>query len=330
MVQEKVDNADVNQNQVNDIFGDASQSVKAYEGEHSGIEFLLNRNVTSTTRLPMLEVVFDRFVRVLSNSYRGFTSFTVDVELEKQETMRFGDYIDSLPIPTMIAVIKAVEWDNYALVTVDSPLTYSLVDILFGGRKLDPSLKVEGRPYTSIEQSIVQSITEIFINDLSSAFEQVTPVTLVLDRLESNPKFATVSRLEDIVIIARIKVKMENRGGEIDLVLPYSTIEPVKKILQRSFISERSSKDPAWSRHMEEELKNTKLQLSVVLNGVTSTIKNMASLKVGDTIVLDKEPTDDIYLTINKMKVSAGKLGKVANNVALKLSEGVDLKKFKS
>lgn len=319
----------MNQNQVNDIFGDAGAQANGSE-EVKGLEALLSKNMSSSTRLPMLEVIIDRFVRVLSNSYRSFTSFTVDVELENQSIMRFGDYIDSLPIPTMIAVVKAVEWDNYMLVTVDSPLTYSLVDILFGGRKLDPSLRVEGRPYTSIEQSIVQSITDVLINDLSGAFETVTPVTFALDRLESNPKFASISRMEDIAIIVRLKVKMENRGGIIDIVMPYSTIEPAKKILQKSFIGERSSKDPSWSRHMEDEIKSAKIDLSVIMNGVSSTIKNMASLKVGDTIVLDREPSDDIYLNIGKMKISAGKIGKVDNNVALKLSEGVDLKKFQS
>lgn len=295
-----------------------------------GIKMLIDKNSSTQARMPMLEVIFERLVRLLSTSYRSFTAFTVDVEIESNDTMRFGDYIDNLPNPSLITVAKAIEWNSFISLTIDNSLTYALIDILFGGRKLPPLLKVEGRPYTSIEQSILQSISEVFLNDLSVSFEPISPVTFHLDRVESNPKFATIARPEDVIIVLKLKVRMEARVGYIELILPYSSLDPVKKILQRSFFGDRTSRDPSWASHMESELANTVVDLSVYLNGITTTIKNIANLKVGNTIILDKDPDDDIFVTIDKLKISTGKLGKMDGNVAIKLSDSINLDKYKN
>ncbi len=295
-----------------------------------GIRMLIDKNSSIQPRMPMLEVIFEKLVRLLSNSYRSFTAFTVEVEIESNETMKFGDYIDNLPNPSLITIARAIEWSNFISITIDNALTYALIDILFGGRKLHSSLKVEGRPYTSIEQSILQSFSEVFLNDLSVSFEPISPVTFHLDRVESNPKFATIARPEDVIILLKLKVKMESRAGYIELVLPYSSLDPIKKILQKSFFGDRTSLDPNWTAHMEAELSNATVNLSVYLNGITSTIKNIANLKVGNTIILDKDPDDDIFLTIDRLKIATGKLGKIDGNVAIKLSDSVNLDKHKN
>ena len=70
--------------------------------------------------------------------------------------MRFGDYLNSIPLPAMLAVFKAEEWDNYGLLTVDSSLIYSIVDVLLGGRRGTAAMRIEGRPYTTIERNLVE------------------------------------------------------------------------------------------------------------------------------------------------------------------------------
>ena len=99
----------------------------------SGIQALANSALVSYERLPMLEVVFDRLVRMMSTSLRNFTSDNVEVSLDNITSTRFSDYLNSVPLPAMISVVVAEEWGNYALLTVDSALAYSTVDVLMGG-----------------------------------------------------------------------------------------------------------------------------------------------------------------------------------------------------
>ena len=126
----------------------------------SGIRAIINSALVSYERLPMLEIVFDRLVRLMTTSLRNFTSDNVEVSLDNISSIRFGDYLNSIPLPAILAVFRAEELDNYGLLTVDSNLIYSIVDVLLGGRRGTAALRIEGRPYTTIERVLVQRMVE--------------------------------------------------------------------------------------------------------------------------------------------------------------------------
>src|SRR6478752_2320781 len=100
--------------------------------DKSGVRAIINSALVSYERLPMLEIVFDRLVRLATTSLRNFTSDNVEVALDSISSVRFGDYLNSIPLPAILSVIKAEEWDNYGLLTVDSSLIYSMIDVLLG------------------------------------------------------------------------------------------------------------------------------------------------------------------------------------------------------
>ena len=91
----------------------------------NGVQAILDSSFVSYERLPMLEVVFDRLTRMMATSLRNFTLDNVEVAIESIESMRFGEYINSLAQPTLLTVFKAEEWDNFGLVSIDSSLVYS-------------------------------------------------------------------------------------------------------------------------------------------------------------------------------------------------------------
>src|ERR1700743_888034 len=134
--------------------------------DNSGIRAIIDSAMVSYERLPMLEIVFDRLVRLMTTSLRNFTSDNVEVSLDRITSVRFGDYMNSIPLPAVISVFKAEEWDNFGLATVDSNLIYSIIDVLLGGRRGQTSLRIEGRPYTTIERTLVQRMIEVVMNDM--------------------------------------------------------------------------------------------------------------------------------------------------------------------
>ena len=91
----------------------------------SGMQRIISSGLVSYERLPMLEIVFDRLVRIMSTSLRNFTSDNVEVSIDNIVSLRFGDYLNSIPLPAMLAVFKAEEWDNYGLMVAKRGLTSS-------------------------------------------------------------------------------------------------------------------------------------------------------------------------------------------------------------
>src|SRR5215510_7772443 len=123
----------LNQEEIDSLLGFSLTDVNL--NENSGIRAIIDSAMVSYERLPMLEIVFDRLVRLMTTSLRNFTSDNVEVSLDRITSVRFGDYLNSIPLPAILAVFKAEEWDNFGLFTVDSTLIYSMIDVLLGGRR---------------------------------------------------------------------------------------------------------------------------------------------------------------------------------------------------
>src|SRR6266699_2227229 len=258
--------------------------------DKSGIRAIINSALVSYERLPMLEIVFDRLVRLMTTSLRNFTSDNVEVSLDSITSIRFGDYLNSIPLPAILAVFHAEELDNYGLFTVDSNLIYSIVDVLLGGRRGSSAMRIEGRPYTTIERTLVQRMIEVIMQDMCAAFEPLAPVSFALDRLETNPRFAAIARPANAAILVKLRIDMEDRGGRIELMLPYATLEPIRKLLLQQFMGEKFGRDSIWESHLATELWSTKVDIEAILDEQSMPLHQVMNLEVGQTMMLSAGP----------------------------------------
>ena len=271
----------------------------------------------------MLEVVFDRLVRLMTTTLRNFTSDNVEVSLDAISSIRFGDYLNSIPLPAMLSVFKAEEWDNYALITVDSALIYSIVDVLLGGRRGTAAMRIEGRPYTTIERNLVERMVHLILSDLSAAFEPLSPVAMRFDRLETNPRFATIARPANAAILVRMRVDMEDRGGKFDMLLPYATLEPVRELLLQMFMGEKFGRDSIWESHLAKELWGTEIEIDALVDQQMLPLSDVAHLKRGDTLMLNTAPSSNIILRCGGVELTTGRMGRVSDRVSVCVSESV-------
>jgi flagellar motor switch protein FliM len=292
--------------------------------DKSGVRAIINSALVSYERLPMLEIVFDRLVRLMTTSLRNFTSDNVEVSLDNITSIRFGDYLNSIPLPAILAVFRAEELDNYGLFTVDSNLIYSIVDVLLGGRRGSAAMRIEGRPYTTIERTLVQRMTEVILQDMCQAFEPLAPVNFVLDRLETNPRFAAIARPANAAILVKLRIDMEDRGGRIELLLPYATLEPIRKLLLQQFMGEKFGRDSIWESHLATELWSTRVEIDAILDEQVLSLNKVMNLQVGETIMLSATPDSKIELRCGGVPLLKGRMGRVGSAVSVRVDEAVE------
>lgn len=289
----------------------------------SGVMALINSAMVNYERLPMLDIVFDRLVRLMSTSLRNLTSDNVEVSLDQVSTVRFGDYMNSIPLPAMLSVFKAEEWDNNGLLVTDSALIYSVVDVLLGGRKGTPAIRVEGRPYTTIESKLVERMVNVALSDLSSAFDPLSPVSFALDRVETNPRFATITQSGNACVLARLRVDMGDRGGRIEILIPYATLEPIRELLLQMFMGEKFGRDSIWENHLTQELYKTEVQLQAVLGEITVPLNDLLNWKVGTRVMLNTRPDDETELRCGSFPMFRGPAGQKQGNIAVRIERYV-------
>ncbi len=311
----------LNQDEIDTMLGFSLTDVSL--NDNSGIRAIIDSAMVSYERLPMLEIIFDRLVRLLTTSLRNFTSDNVEVSLDRITSVRFGDYLNSIPLPAILAVFKAEEWDNFGLATVNSSLIYSIIDVLLGGRRGQNTVRVEGRPYTTIETNLVKRMIELVMSDAELAFKPLSPVKFTIDRLETNPRFAAITRPANAAILVRLRIDMEDRGGNVELLLPYATIEPIRATLLQMFMGEKFGRDPIWEDHLATEIGQAKISVDAVLYEERLPLRKMMNLSVGDTIPLELKPDALVTVRCGDITLTEGRMGKVGDRVAVRITKSL-------
>ena len=312
----------LNQDEIDSLLGFDLSDEEA--GERTGIRAIINSALVSYERLPMLEIVFDRLVRLMTTSLRNFTSDNVEVSLDNISSIRFGDYLNSIPLPAILSVFRAEELNNYGLLTVDSNLIYSIVDVLLGGRRGTAAMRIEGRPYTTIERTLVQRMGEVILQDMCAAFEPLAPVNFSLDRLETNPRFAAIARPANAAILVKLRIDMEDRGGRTELLLPYATLEPIRKLLLQQFMGEKFGRDSIWESHLATELWSTKVNIDAILDEQVMPLNRVMNLEVGQTVMLGASPDSKIELRCRGVPLLTGRMGRVGSSVAVRVDAAIE------
>ena len=309
----------LNQEEIDSLLGFDDDTVDVDEA--SGVMALINSAMVNYERLPMLDIVFDRLVRLMSTSLRNLTSDNVEVSLDQVSTVRFGDYMNSIPLPAMLSVFKAEEWDNHGLLVTDSALIYSIVDVLLGGRKGTPAIRVEGRPYTTIETKLVERMVQVSLGDLSSAFDPLSPVSFALDRMETNPRFATITQSGNACVLARLRIDMGDRGGRVEVVIPYATLEPIRELLLQMFMGEKFGRDSIWENHLTQELYQTDVQLQAVLGEQILSLKSLLDWRIGTQIIFNTKTDDELELRCGNVPMFKGPVGQKQDYIAVKIDK---------
>src|SRR5690606_14369678 len=147
-------------------------------------------------------------------------------------------------------------------------------------------------PSTTLFRSLIERLANVVLNDLSAAFDPLSPVSFRMDRIETNPRFATITQSNNAGVLARLRIDMGDRSGRIEIMIPYATLEPVREILLQMFMGEKFGRDSIWENHLTRELFRTDIHLSAILGETTVPLHDILNWKVGSTVVLNTRPED--------------------------------------
>jgi len=203
---------------------------------------------------------------------------------------------------------------------VDSSLIYSMIDVLLGGRRVGGNIRVEGRPYTTIEMALARKMIELILDDTHRAFEPVTNVNFKLERMETNPRFAAISRPGNAAILIELRIEMDDRGGKVEILLPYATIEPIREQLLQMFMGEKFGRDPIWEGHLATEIYSADVEIEAVLHELDLPLSRVLDMKPGDTVMFERAPTDPVRLRCGDIELTEAIMGHIGNHVSVRVS----------
>jgi flagellar motor switch protein FliM len=185
-------------------------------------------------RMPTFDMINDRFSRLQSVSWSTALRKPIDVNIISTQIVKFGDFLKKVPIPSSLSVFRMDPLRGHGLITINAVLAYLLVDHFFGGN-CQTHVKPEGRDFTAIQQRIIKTMVDRALTDLQKAWQAVMSVKVQFLRSESNPQFAMIVSIPEIVVVLTFRVDFGESTHDLFVVYPYAMIEPIKEKLYAGF-----------------------------------------------------------------------------------------------
>ncbi|NDY42715.1 flagellar motor switch protein FliM [Dissulfurirhabdus thermomarina] len=254
-------------------------------------------NFTRMTKikLPAFDVINDQFNRGLRNTLSGILRLMVESAVVPPEVITFKEFLRRLPVPSNLHILKMEPFRGHVLLSVDSPLVFTVVEIFLGSTSFGQA-RIEGREFTSIEQRMIRRVVNALMADMERAWAPVHPVKFLYERSEINPQFAKIAADDDAVIISRFQLDMEEVSGAISICIPMLTLQPIKAKLQSAYQHEEAE-DPVWRHRLLHNLRQAEVDVVVPLGAARLTGSELLDLSVGDIIQLDT-PVDGTLVAL--------------------------------
>lgn len=285
------------------------------------VEAVMAGSIVSQVSAQKLTLISDRLRSRLTISLRKLVADNVDIA-DRVEILRYGDYINRVPLPVIIGIAEAREWGGPLMVLVDAALVHTLVELLMGGRK-SGSAKLDQRQFTAIEHKMVERAIQIVLDDLGAVFSALSDVTFTVKATEVNPRFVNLARDSDVVVHLRHKVQIERRSGIIDIVLPRATLEPVREQLSHQRHGERGTADARWEERLQSQLVTTPVEVEALLPARPVPLGEVVGWQVGTHIPLDATPETLVDVVYGGMRAWQATTGRKAGRVAVCLEQKV-------
>ncbi len=309
-----------------DSFAGAASFDEVGEDSSSGLQGpevtaydITNQDRVIRGRMPTLDIIYERFIRLYRMSLSNALRKIATISIISTDLLKFGEFVNTLPIPSCMCIMRFESLRGPALLVFESKLAYALVDSFFGGTDR-PFTKIEGKEFTKIELSIMNKVMNLAIKDLEEAWAPVHKVDVAYIRTEVNPQFVGVVPPSDVIISTTFEVELENASGTIALVIPYSTIEPIKNKLNASFQTETDNVDREWTAKLQEHLHHTELNILVNLGVANIRVGDLVNLNIGDIIPLTQDADGELDVMIEGVSKLKCLLGVSRGNRAIQVT----------
>lgn len=291
-----------------------------------GLRAVIESNVISQEHLPMLEVICDRMVRLFTTSLRNMTSGNVDVDFDRLVSVRFGEFLQRSDGHAVLGVFTIEELENFGLITIDRDLARDIIDTLLGYRhpgSAEEQSTREQRAFTQLEVNLVGQVMSAALENLAEAFAEVRTITINLDRIETGIHFAAITGMSNVAVVAEFTLGMGGRSGRVCVLLPYTTLEPLRDRLRQRFMGEQRNLQSAWEDHLHNEVRNMDLSINAVLGEQEMELDTVRKLAPGDVLQFNVIADSPVSLQCGEITLTQGLVGQHDGKLAVSLSKPV-------
>jgi flagellar motor switch protein FliM len=271
----------------------------------------------SEVELRRMRLLHEDFIRYLSARLSLYMRMEFGLKMAKLTTVTYSKFTESLPNPTHLSMFKVEPLVGVGILDINPRLALTIADRLLGGK--GHSVKAE-RYLTEIEVALIEDIILIILEEWCGQWKGEQELRPVIIGQENNGRFLQTSPKDAIILALALEASFGDCSEQIQIGVPYYTIEPVVKRMQV-----RRQKDTAIStteRTVAWHAAYDRITVPVRAEWQTLelSLREVASLHVGDVIEMPHTIFSDTRVLFNGTPKFVGTVGLDTDRVAVQLT----------
>jgi len=275
-------------------------------------------------QMKTLQTLHEGFGRKFAADLAGLLRTNVEVKLTSVDQLTYSEFIFSLDNPTCFNLLRADPLEGNMILDINPSILYPMIDRLLGGGR--EGTLMARRPLTEIELRLVSHVTNRFLKELKSAWENVMELDFTVVQVESNPQLIQIVPPNEVVVLLCFEVALIEVRGIINLCIPYNSFERIAGKLTTNAWTTYSRKQatPQSIKKISKTVRNVKVDFKVKLADGKIKLHELLGLRVGDVICTQKNVNSPLLVSVEGIPKYWGKPGTFKGYTAIQIDDPID------
>ena len=266
-----------------------------------------------------LQTLHEGFGRNFGAALSALLRAIVEVKLTSVDQLTYSEFVFSLENPTCFNLLRAAPLEGNLILDINPSILYPIIDRLLGGGR--ENVPLARRPLTEIELRLVTRITNLFLQEMKKAWENVITLDLSVEKVESNPQLVQIVPPNEVVVLISFELTIAELRGMMNFCIPFNSIERIgNKLSSNSWVTYgRRQASEESKKQISRNLQGSTVELCVHLAETKINTGDMIGLRVGDIITTEKDIHTPISVSIEGVEKFRAKAGAFKGRKAIQI-----------
>jgi flagellar motor switch protein FliM len=259
---------------------------------------LTSRDRIIRGQMPTLDAINEQTASMVGTGWSGRIRRAIRVTSTPATLLKFIDFNSMLTPPATVCVLNLGEGHGPAVAVLEPGLAESLLAAALGDRKMgrEETPPENRRELTSVEKMVLKRLLMSLTDAMSIAWGPVLPLKPEVVRFESDPRLASIAPPNEAAVLCTFEVS-GGLTGRLQLAIPYSAVEPSKKLLS-SPPRVSGSEDSRFMQALSRELDHVAVDICAVLGTAHVQLDRLLEFEVGDLLMLDSDEGSPLAIRV--------------------------------
>ena len=287
----------LSQKEIDSVFKKMHESAADSSGEQAQSYDFRRPDRIAKDQLRAIHLLHENFARSLASSLSAYLRAYVAVNLVSVEQLSFMEFTQCLPSPTSMIALGMKPYDGNAVLEINPSLVFPILEMLLGGSgKLATRMT---REITEIEQSILEGLLRIILQDLRTSWHAVTALDFSIESHETEPQLLQILAPNEAVVAISVEVRIGETAGMMNIGIPSIVVKMLRQKFDQQWSVRKTQATEDEHSRVLRLIRPASIHLDARLQGPTLNVATLLDLAEGDVLAFDYPVAKPVEVMVN-------------------------------